>query len=317
MEAPSQTPSLNVEQLEELIARDRTSVGEKRLPYERTPLETAPYKVPWHIWVKRCWRDGAGARFRLITAGVVLLAAVGLPAFFAVRGLTAGASDGASAEAAPAVPAPPKGASPPATSAASAQHGAASTPVLAAAAPAAPETVAAAPHGFAAAEAKGGPEPASASAVAQPAERAAASAPAAAEPTRSVAEAGADLETEPGGAAGHAAAEQGKARPRYEIALAEASTLPVQLRLQRGDVWLRVGDPRAAEIARVFVESALTVQPDSAHGQAALARACIQVRDEDCARAAIARARKMRPGRRFYRRIERRANVIFGSRGGR
>ena len=90
--------------------------------------------------------------------------------------------------------------------------------------------------------------------------------------------------------------------------------LPVQLRLQRGDVWLSVGTVRAASVARRFIESALSERPKSAHGQAALARACLRLNDEDCARAAIERAREIRPKRRGYRRLERQIQVVFGSR---
>lgn len=86
---------------------------------------------------------------------------------------------------------------------------------------------------------------------------------------------------------------------------AEQSQLSVQVRLQRADLWLRIGTPRAAQEARRLLESALAERPESAHGQAALAQACLILEDQRCARTAVEQAQRARPWRASYRSLSR------------
>lgn len=92
-----------------------------------------------------------------------------------------------------------------------------------------------------------------------------------------------------------------------------AAELSPQLRLQRADVWLNHKGQHAALEARRLLESALTDVATSAHGQAALAEACLRLEDAACARSAIAAARRIRPMRGGYRALERRIEASFAA----
>ncbi|HEX6242307.1 MAG TPA: hypothetical protein VFZ61_15455 [Polyangiales bacterium] len=93
-----------------------------------------------------------------------------------------------------------------------------------------------------------------------------------------------------------------------------APSLSVQLRLQRADLWLRIGTPRAAQEARRLQESALAERPGSAHGHAALAQACLILEDQGCARDAIEQAQRARPWRAGYRSLSRQIARAFETR---
>jgi len=88
-------------------------------------------------------------------------------------------------------------------------------------------------------------------------------------------------------------------------------SLPVRLGLQRADLWLRVGSARGDREARSLLEAALRERPDSAHGQAALAEACLRLGDATCARAAVDAARALRPWRGGYRALARKIDAVF------
>ena len=110
---------------------------------------------------------------------------------------------------------------------------------------------------------------------------------------------------EPVGPAGFALLQARSAPPVHgpppAPAVASGPVLSPRLRLQRADLWLRVGSERGAREARDLLESALRELPDSAHGQAALAEACLRLSDHACARAAVSAARALRPWRGGYR----------------
>lgn len=84
-----------------------------------------------------------------------------------------------------------------------------------------------------------------------------------------------------------------------------SSGLPPRVRLQRGDLWLRIEGERAAREARELLESGLRELPQHARGQAALAQACLRLADESCARQAIGRAIEARPQRTKFRELAR------------
>lgn len=90
-----------------------------------------------------------------------------------------------------------------------------------------------------------------------------------------------------------------------------AEPLSARRRLGRADLWLRVGSERGAHEARSLIESALTELPNSAHAQASLAEACLQLGDQACAREAVERAMKARPWRGGYRVLARRIERSF------
>lgn len=92
-----------------------------------------------------------------------------------------------------------------------------------------------------------------------------------------------------------------------------ADALSPRRRLGRADLWLRVGSERGAREARTLIESALIELPESAHGQASLAEACLQLGDQRCAREAVERAMKARPWRAGYRVLARRIDQAFAA----
>jgi len=89
----------------------------------------------------------------------------------------------------------------------------------------------------------------------------------------------------------------------------ELPALSARRRLQRADLWLRVGTARADHEARALLQSALHELPSSAHGQAALAEACLRLHDQTCARDAIDEAMRLRPWRGGYRVLSRRVDA--------
>jgi hypothetical protein len=88
-----------------------------------------------------------------------------------------------------------------------------------------------------------------------------------------------------------------------------------RIRLQRGDLWLRISGARAAQRARELLESGLRELPDHGHGQGALAEACLRLGDESCARRAIERAIEARPQRSKFRQLSRDIEQQFASQG--
>jgi hypothetical protein len=98
-----------------------------------------------------------------------------------------------------------------------------------------------------------------------------------------------------------------------------AHALSARRRLQRADLWLRVQTPRGASEARQLLESTLAARPSGArgqaHGQAALAEACLRLDDADCARRAIEKAIHARPQRAKYRALEAKISDTFAPRG--
>jgi predicted Zn-dependent protease len=84
-------------------------------------------------------------------------------------------------------------------------------------------------------------------------------------------------------------------------------------RLQRADLWLRVGSERGDREARGLLESALRDAPGDAHGQAALAEACLRLQDQACARSAVEKAREVRPWRGGYRTLARKIDAAFST----
>lgn len=101
------------------------------------------------------------------------------------------------------------------------------------------------------------------------------------------------------------------ALPAAPDAVTHGPALPVRLGLQRADLWLRVGSARGDREARNLLETALRERPDSAHGQAALAEACLRLGDATCARSAVDAARALRPWRGGYRALARKIDVAF------
>lgn len=97
--------------------------------------------------------------------------------------------------------------------------------------------------------------------------------------------------------------------------LGQPATAPLELsprrRLQQADLWLRVGTERGAREARSLLESALTELPRNAHGQAALAKACLLLHDQGCARGAVDMAMQGRPWRAGYRVLSRQIDAAF------
>lgn len=89
------------------------------------------------------------------------------------------------------------------------------------------------------------------------------------------------------------------------------SGLSVRRRVQRAELWLRVGSGRGDREARALLESALAEVPGDAHAQAALAEACLRLRDAECARNAVGVARTVRPWRGGYRSLSRRIEASF------
>ena len=94
---------------------------------------------------------------------------------------------------------------------------------------------------------------------------------------------------------------------------ASGSELSPRRRLQRADLWLRTGTQRGAREARSLIESALVEIPRDAHGQAALAKACLALGDQGCARAAIGKAMQARPWRAGYRVISRQIDAALAA----
>jgi hypothetical protein len=92
---------------------------------------------------------------------------------------------------------------------------------------------------------------------------------------------------------------------------AEPEQLSPRRRLQRADLWLRVGSARGDREARSLLESALREAPQSAHGQAALAQACLRLQDSSCARQAVKTALGLRPWRGGYRTLARKIDSAF------
>jgi hypothetical protein len=91
-------------------------------------------------------------------------------------------------------------------------------------------------------------------------------------------------------------------------------SLSARRRLQRADLWLRLDTPRAASEARSLLESALDELAGSVHGQVSLAKSCLRLGDEVCARTAIHKAVLARPGRAKYRALARQIDRAFASR---
>jgi hypothetical protein len=113
------------------------------------------------------------------------------------------------------------------------------------------------------------------------------------------------------GAASAPSRELPAATPTGEPHSLRTASLSAQRRLQRADLWLDVGTERGAREARSLLESALAELPRSAHGQAALAQACLLLRDQSCARAAIDKATQARPWRAGYRVLSRQIDAVF------
>lgn len=107
--------------------------------------------------------------------------------------------------------------------------------------------------------------------------------------------------------------EQRPATRADEPAAVSQASLSPRRRLQRADLWIDVGTQRGAREARSLLESALIELPNSAHGQAALAQACLLLSDESCARAAIGKAIEARPWRAGYRVLARRIDSAFAA----
>ncbi len=99
--------------------------------------------------------------------------------------------------------------------------------------------------------------------------------------------------------------------PLLEAVAQTAPGVSAERRLQRADVWLRVGTPQAARQARRLIEGALAELPGSVHGQVSLAEACLRLGDEACARRAIHTAVLARPWRSKYRALAERIDQAF------
>ena len=84
------------------------------------------------------------------------------------------------------------------------------------------------------------------------------------------------------------------------------------LLLARAEALLR-GDrgPAGALQAKQLLDQAVAQQRDNPHAQAALAEACLRLRDAACARAAATRAVRLRPKREAYLRLEAKVQEAF------
>jgi hypothetical protein len=98
MSAVAQTASVEVGQLRELLATDRTSAGEARAARSQAPLRTSDYQQPLRVKLRRRWRHDRQLRLRSAYAGVIMVLTLLVSVWWSWRGnsaLAAGANPAA------------------------------------------------------------------------------------------------------------------------------------------------------------------------------------------------------------------------------
>lgn len=85
MSAAAQAANVEVRQLRELLATDRSSAGEARSGGDRAPLRTIDYRQPLRVRLRRRWRLDRRLRVRSAYAGLAVVLCAALCVWWNVR----------------------------------------------------------------------------------------------------------------------------------------------------------------------------------------------------------------------------------------